>query len=185
MSVNPDELMAQLDQMVAQKVQEKLDEAGLSIPTGVQSAHQPLPIGQIEIEDIADFIDQVGFEKILEAVDPADSDVSLAMYAWLTRYARLDRVATLEGGGYLFTYSEPKGSSKEGYVAGGTQGDRLVDSALAKAEEGNGGAGPTEKGMCKHCFGFLEKPVGGKPYTDDDPTHTVCPQNNGNSHEFG
>lgn len=99
------------------------------------------------------------FEEKLKAVDPTDSDAALAMLDWLMQYKRLQRVGVLDGGqGYLFVYAEPKGSTKAGYVPGGTAGGRIVDDTLDKQRQ----TGPPKKqGLCSGCYSAVfEAPDG-------------------------
>lgn len=89
--------------------------------------------------------------ELLSQIDPRDSEAALAMLDWLETYGRLNRVGTLYGGqGYMYVYKEPKGTTKAGYVPGGTQGGRLVDEAVDKARAS--GAKPKKTGLCTHCL---------------------------------
>lgn len=171
--VDPNDFLAQLDQMVTERVQQ-----ALGFPTPVQTSP-----AQPEEPDEGVLIN---FQDVLDSLDPRDSEASMAMYAWLTKYGRLHRVGTLDGGlGHLFQYVEPKGTTKEGYVAGGTKGDQIVDQALSQAQAANGGAEPAQQGLCKHCLSVIKQAAGGgKPFSDDDPTHTVCAPNGNGQHEF-
>lgn len=114
------------------------------------------------------------FPDALAEVDPRDSDAALAMLDWLLRNKRLNRVGVLDGGqGYLFVYQEPKGTSKEGYAPGATQGDRIVDQAVDKQRE----AGVTPKGkstMCKKCFSAVIVDGEGNVLTDDATASAEC-----------
>lgn len=121
-------------------------------------------------------------DDVLAAIDPRDSDTALKLFHWLRDNARMHKVASLEQGGYLFLYQEPKGSSNEGYVVGGTQGDRIVDEALEKAQASGG---KPLKGLCKKCFSPIAQVGDGKPEAESprpgtDPTE--C--SGGGLHEF-
>lgn len=122
------------------------------------------------------------FDKILEQVDPRDSDAALAMFEWLQKNSRLSVVATLAGGGgYLFHYAEPKGSSKAGYVPGSSAGGRMVDSALEKAEQQ--GLKKRDVGLCSKCFSPVVRLDDGTVALDDanDPSVTCT---DGAAHAF-
>lgn len=94
------------------------------------------------------------FEEALAVVDPADSEAALAMLDFLLKTGRLNRVGVLDGGaGYLFVYQEPKGSTKQGYKPGATQGDRLVDEAVEAQRAA--GKKPVKQGMCVHCYSVV------------------------------
>ena len=74
-------------------------------------------------------------------------------------------------GGYLFTYTEPKGSTKAGYKPGGTQGDRIVDQAVDAQRAA--GATAVKQGMCPGCMSIVrETPEGialDEPEEGEDP----------------
>lgn len=125
-----------IEELIAQKVSEAMGQiTGPAAPQATAPATAP----------------QVTFEQVLEQVDPRDSDAALAMLDFLLKTNRLGRVGVLDGGqGYLFVYAEPKGSSKQGYVPGGTQGDRIVDEAVETARAS--GAKPRKSSICVHCF---------------------------------
>lgn len=96
------------------------------------------------------------FEETLANVDPADSEAALAMLDFLLRTGRLGRIGVLDGGqGYLFMYQEPKGSTKQGYVPGGTKGDQIVDQAVEAQRAA--GKKPVKQGMCMHCFSVVSE----------------------------
>lgn len=118
------------------------------------------------------------FEDMLSRIDPRDSDASLAMFQWLCDNGRIQMVGTLNGGGYLLHYQEPKGSSKEGYTPGGTQGGRMVDNAVAKAKES--GAKPKQMGMCSKCMSAVERLEDGTVV--DDTQNPTCQA--GGTHDF-
>ncbi len=122
----------------------------------------------------------VSLEQVLQRIDPRDSDAALALFEWLCDHGRIGIVGTLNGGGYLLHYTEPKGSTKAGYSPGGTQGGRMVDQAVAKAKES--GAKPRQTGMCDKCWSAVEKVEDGTVVTDDDTKDATCPQ--GGAHNF-
>jgi len=128
--------------------------------------------------------DEVTLDDILEQIDPRDSDSALKLFNWLRDNARLHKVATLDQGGYLFLYQEPDGSSRQGYVAGGTQGDQIVDNALEKAQAAGG---KPNKGLCRLCYSPIvqvgdNKPEAESPRPGTDPAE--CPAADGGSHVF-
>lgn len=106
------------------------------------------------------------FDDALSKVDPRDSDAALAMLDWLLRNQRLHRLGVLDGGGYLFAYAEPKGASKQGYVPGATQGDRLVDQAV-EAQRASGKT-PAKKGLCSRCYSAVVQMEDGAVLLDDE-----------------
>lgn len=112
------------------------------------------------------------FADVLKQIDPRDSDAALAMLDWLETYGRLNQVGTLHGGqGYLYVYKEPKGTSKAGYVPGGTKGGRLVDKAVSEARAS--GKGPIKRSVCRHCFSAVaEDPEAGVIYREDGVIET-------------
>lgn len=128
--------------------------------------------------------DPASIDDVLESIDPRDSDTALKLFNWLKDNSRLHRVATLEQGGYLFLYQEPEGASRQGYTAGGTQGDRIVDDALEKAQATGG---KPLKGLCKHCLSSISQvgssaPEAEQPRPGTNPTE--CSGNGGGAHEF-
>ena len=120
------------------------------------------------------------FDDVIKKLDPRDSDSALAMFEWLSANGRFQLVGTLNGGGYLLHYSEPKGSSKQGYTPGATQGGRMVDEAVDKARAAGGKA--RETGMCDKCWSAVEKQADGIVVSDDEHKNAVCP--NGGDHTF-
>lgn len=110
--------------------------------------------------------------EALEALDPRDSEASLAMYAWLTRHQRLIKVGTLDGVGHLLAYQEPKGTTRAGYVAGGTQGERIVDAAVEQAKAS--GATPVRRGMCARCLSIVREEADGNIVLDDGADDGTC-----------
>lgn len=123
------------------------------------------------------------FEDALAAVDPADSEAALAMLDFLLRTGRLGRVGVLDGGqGYLFMYQEPKGSTKQGYTPGATQGDRIVDQAVEKQRAA--GAKPTKTGMCPKCMSVVKEGPGGVIVLDDPDAEGVAICSAGGDHEL-
>lgn len=121
--------------------------------------------GATPIPDASPSAGQITIEGVLEQIDPRDSETALKLFNWLRDNSRLHKVASLEQGGYLFLYQEPEGSSKQGYVVGGTQGDRIVDDALEKAQA----SGPRAvKGLCPKCFSPVAK-VGDGPIEAESP----------------
>lgn len=144
-----------LSQMIAQQIQQQL--------------------GQIQQPQ------QVSLEDVLKAIDPRDSDSALLLLDWLQQNSRLSVVATLSGGGgYLYHYSEPKGTSNQGYTPGSTQGGRMVDQAVQKAQEQ--GAKPRKTGMCDQCWSAVEQLDDGSVVLDDDTKSAVCSA--GGTHSF-
>lgn len=126
----------------------------------------------------------VTIDAILDSIDPADSESALKLFHWLRDNHRLHKVATLDlqgAGGYLFMYQEPPGSDREGYTAGGTDGDRIVDEALSKA----GAGGKPLKGLCRKCYSAISK-VGDGPIEADTPRAGTDPAacGSGGAHEF-
>lgn len=114
------------------------------------------------------------FETLIANVDQRDSEAALAMLEFLLKSGRLNRVGVLDGGqGYLFVYQEPKGSTKQGYKPGATQGDRIVDSALDKQRES--GAVPSKRGLCALCLSavYLDE-ADGQIHLDDGSHATEC-----------
>lgn len=109
------------------------------------------------------------FEAILKQIDPRDSEAALAMLEWLHQNGRMQVIGNLAGGGYLWHYAEPKGTSKQGYVPGGTKGGRMVDEALDKARAS--GATPAKRGMCDKCFSVVVQHDDGTVTTDDANEH--------------
>lgn len=161
------------DERITRLIEEKLKSiTGQDISVELPQ-QAPQQIGRITIEDI------------LEQLDPRDSETAIKMFDWLRDNARLQKVATLDEGGYLFIYQEPKGSSREGWMAGGTQGDRIVDDAHKAAVES--GALKTVKGLCRHCFSAISQ-AGDNPPLAENPTGGAsaqeCPQNNLGPHEM-
>lgn len=129
-------------------------------------ADVPSPSGIETYEDLVKTL-----EAVLDVIDTRDSDTHIAVFKWLQERERVVRVGTLNSG-YIYQYQEPKGSSKEGYVLGGTQGDRMVDNALEAVNAA--GAQPTKHGVCARCLKVVKQEGGGPIVTaaDDDD---VCP----------
>lgn len=122
------------------------------------------------------------FADTLANVDPRDSEAALAMLDWLLQTNRLGRVGVLDGGaGYLFMYQEPQGSTKQGYIPGATQGDRIVDQAV-EAQRASGKA-PAKRGMCPHCLSVVRDDQG-QVVLDDDTANAVCPSSPDGHHAF-
>lgn len=120
----------------------------------------------------------ISLDDVLKAIDPRDSDAALAMYQWLVDNGRFSLVGTLNGGGYLLHYTEPKGTSKAGYTPGATKGGRMVDEAVTKAQAAGGVA--RDVGLCGKCFSGVEKLADGTVVTEDGSA--VCSA--GGAHEF-
>lgn len=119
------------------------------------------------------------FEDALADVDPRDSEAALAMLDWLLKSGRLQRIGVLDGNqGYLFGYVEPKGSTKQGYRPGGTEGDRIVDQAVDQARE-TGAPRPDRQGMCPKCMTVVA--AFGEQIVDETGNDT-CP--NGGTHDL-
>lgn len=126
------------------------------------------------------------FEDVLAQVDPRDSEAALAMLDFLLKTGRLGRVGVLDGGhGYLFTYAEPKGTTKAGYRPGATQGDRIVDAAVDKQRAE--GVKPVKQGVCGKCVSAIyQKDGDAAPRLADEEDFTkavVCPAD-GDMHAF-
>lgn len=119
---------------------------------------------------------------VLGMIDPRDSESATQLLTWLQQTGRLQKIGHLDGVGYTFIYREPKGSTRAGWTAGGTQGDRIVDDALEKAQaDGNK---PVQRGLCRKCFSVLAKVEGEDARLEDveegDPT--ACSA--GGKHDF-
>lgn len=134
-------------------------------------------VAAIVEQTLASLMGQMGggaqtFEEALAQVDPRDSEAALQMLDWLLTNARLHRLGTLDRGGYLFAYQEPKGSTKEGYTPGATQGDRIVDKAVEEARAS--GAAPKGRAtMCKKCFSAVVIQEDGTALLDGDGS-AIC-----------
>lgn len=124
---------------------------------------------------------QLTIDDVLQQIDPRDSETALAMFQWLIDNGRLQNIGTINGGGYLFHYAEPKGTSKAGYTPGKTQGGRMVDAAVAKAKES--GATKRLQSMCPKCFSVVTKDAAGTVVLDGDNPDPTCPA--GGSHTWG
>lgn len=122
----------------------------------------------------------VTLESVLTNLDPRDSDAALALLDWLITNGRLQNIGTINGGGYLWHYAEPKGSTKEGYMPGGTKGGRMVDEALQKAKES--GATVRKTGMCDKCYSAVVQQDDGAIVLDDETADAAC--TNGGTHTF-
>lgn len=141
------------NERIARIVDERLEEVlmGRSVPAP-QSADQ---YGQGF--DVQPSMDEV-LRQVLNDVDPTDSESALVLFEWLKKNARLLRAGTLDLGGlsgYLFMYQEPKGATREGWTAGGTTGDRIVEESLKRAEES--GVQATERGLCPKCYSAVRR----------------------------
>jgi hypothetical protein len=120
------------------------------------------------------------FDEALADVDQRDSEAALKMLDWLLKTGRLQRIGVLDGGnGYLFGYVEPKGSSKQGYRPGGTEGDRIVDQAVDQARD-SGTRRPDRQGMCPKCMAVVVEFDG--EIVSESPTTSACPA--GGTHEL-
>lgn len=119
-------------------------------------------------------------EQFLQGVDPRDSETALALLQYLFDTGRMNVVGTLNGGGYMMHYSEPKGTSKAGYVPGGTQGGRMVDQAVEQAKAS--GAKPRKTGLCDKCWSAVEQQDDGIVVSDDDAKNPICSA--GGDHTF-
>lgn len=117
------------------------------------------------------------FDEVLKQVDPRDSDAALAMLEWLESNGRFQVIGNIRGGGYLWHYQEPKGSSKEGYIPGATQGGRMVDQAVEQARAS--GAKPRKTGLCPKCYSAVEEHEDGTVSLDGQADATVCSSDNG------
>lgn len=120
------------------------------------------------------------FEDVLLSIDPKDSDAALAMLDWLSTTGRLQNIGSINGGGYLFHYQEPKGSSKQGYTPGATKGGRMVDQAVDQARAS--GAKPRKTGLCDQCYSAVEQHEDGSISLDGDPT--ALHHDNGTKHNI-
>lgn len=141
------------DERIGRIVQEKINDVlmGTSVPAPKNASQY----GQGY--DVQPSMDEV-LREVLNDVDPTDSESALVLFEWLKKNARLHRAGTLDLGGmsgYLFIYQEPKGATREGWTAGGTTGDRIVEDALEKAEES--GQAPAERGLCPKCFSAVRR----------------------------
>jgi hypothetical protein len=122
------------------------------------------------------------FLGLLGALDPRDSNVSLAMLQWLQENGRVHKMGTLDQplSGYIYFYNEPKGTTKEGYTPGGTQGGRMVDKAKEQIAT-SGVPLPGKKGMCPKCMRLVrEEPDGSLVAEIDDTADCV----GGGAHEL-
>lgn len=158
---------ADIEALINQKIAEALGQGGQATQTPVQNQPQTFT-----------------FEDVLKQIDPRDSEAALAMLDWLLQNQRLHRVGVLDGGqGYLFVYSEPKGTSKAGYRPGATQGDRIVDAAV---EQQRAHGTKRKTGMCPHCLSAVVQLEGDeKIYLDDDQNPTSTCENGPNGlHEL-
>lgn len=125
----------------------------------------------------------VSLESVLRSIDPRDSDAALALWGWLQQNGRIHKMGTIDGVGYIYAYQEPKGSSREGYTAGGTTGDRIVEEALSSAKaEGV----KKQTGICSACFSVIVQAEGESvpslQEVDEGVDPTVC--TSGDSHHF-
>jgi len=93
-------------------------------------------------------------DAVLGSIDPRDSDSAIKLFQWLLKNGRLHKMGTLDGVGFMMAYQEPKGSTREGWTHGGTEGDRIVEEALEKAQA-NGS--PTIRGLCPKCYSLVVK----------------------------
>lgn len=117
-------------------------------------------------------------EAFLASVDPRDSETHLALMQFLIDNQRMQVIGTLAGGGYMFHYAEPKGTTKEGYIPGATKGGRMVDQALEQAKAS--GAKPRKTGICDKCWSAVEQHDDGSVTTEDGST--AC--SSGGTHNF-
>jgi hypothetical protein len=141
--------------------------------TETQPDLQALIAAQIQ-EQLGQLAQQApqSFEDALNSVDPADSEAALGMLDFLLKTGRLNRVGVLDGGqGYLFMYQEPKGSTKQGYRPGATQGDRIVDEAI-DAQRATGRK-PIKQGLCPKCMSAVGEISEGTIV--DETGATECP----------
>lgn len=125
-------------------------------------------------------------EEALADIDPTDSESAILLFDWLKKNGRLHKIGVLDGistPGYIFMYQEPKGSTKEGWTEGGTQGDRMVDSALDRAKASEGA--PAQRGLCPKCYSAVKAEAGKDPVLENAPEGTdpaVC--KDGGTHEL-
>lgn len=117
----------------------------------------------------------ITLKDVLDSLDPRDSDAALALFGWLWDNHRFGVVGQLNGGGYLLHYQEPKGSTQAGYMAGGTQGSRMVDAAVEKTKAAGGRA--VKRGLCATCMSAVKEREDGVVVLDDDENQhpEVCP----------
>lgn len=166
-----------------QRVRRMIDER-LSEITG-QNVGVLLPGDPGHPETASQAPQALSLKEILDQIDPRDSESHIEILTFLQERARLHKAGTLDNVGYLFVYQEPKGASREGWSAGGTQGDRIVDDALAQARQSGG---HSLKGLCRHCFSAIlqeetaDQPVAESPRAGADPS--VCEKNDNGPHEF-
>lgn len=160
-------------------------------PTEVPQATQEAPQGDLQAMIQAEIARQIGssggapsgpvtVEQFLASVDPKNSEVFLALFQACIDTGRVQKIGSIDGGGYIWHYAEPKGTTNEGYTPGKTKGGRMVDQALENAKAA--GAKPKKVGMCDKCFGAVEQHEDGSiTNTLGDP---VCPNANGGPHNF-
>lgn len=170
---------AELERMVAQRHQQAGQPAAPIAPT--MGPASPLLNQPIAIEDAREEIMAVLqacedprivnelFLGLLDAIDPADSDLHLALFQRLQASGRVHKMGTLDQplAGYIYFYQEPKGTTKEGYTPGATQGGRMVDNAKAKIAE-SGVQGPVKRGMCSKCMKLVREEADGSIVTELD-----------------
>ena len=119
-------------------------------------------------------------DDALASIDPADSESALKLFNWLLKNGRLHKMGTLDGVGFMMAYQEPKGSTREGWTHGGTEGDRIVEEAIEKAQA-NGA--PALRGLCPKCYSVVtqaspdEPPAAENPAEGEDPK--VCKADGG------
>ncbi len=118
--------------------------------------------------------------SILSQIDPRDSETHLALLQFLMDNKRIQIIGNLAGGGYLMHYQEPKGTSMEGYIPGGTKGGRMVDQALEQAKAS--GATAAKRGMCDKCYSVVIQQDDGSVVTDDSSANATCSA--GGTHNF-
>lgn len=122
-------------------------------------------------------------DALIEAlgnINPKDSEIALTLLQYLIDTGRLQNIGSINGGGYLWHYAEPKGTTKEGYTPGATKGGRMVDQAVEQAKAA--GAKPRNVGMCDKCWSAVEQHDDGSVSLDGDPTATACAS--GGQHTF-
>lgn len=164
------------DPMSGISVTDDSGQLGQAVPQPVNPGKEPVTMDMLQqvLTGLAGQSAAPTFEESLAEVDPRDSEAALAMLDWLLRNGRLHKIGVLDGGqGYMFIYQEPKGTSKQGYTPGGTQGDRIVDKAVEQQRE----AGTAPKGrstMCKKCFSAVVIDGEGKALTDDASASPEC-----------
>jgi hypothetical protein len=120
-------------------------------------------------------------QDVLAQIDPRDSDAALALFSFLEQSGRIHKVGMLDSVGFLLVYREPEGSTKAGYTAGGTLGDRIVESALANAKASGA---KVERGLCPRCMSAVIRQDGEAPRLDNPDVTDPFACKDGDPHDF-